>query len=1276
MRLVLFFMELYYLSKRIFSPMSISTSTTELPLIEDEPIVYEAELNPYEMDIWVEALREPHSYQFTVALSALLPGHVDFPRLRSVAEQVLKAEPAYHKAFLDQERPRLRVAFGEVWAELYEFVDEEGAAAFFDEWSCKAWDLSAPPLLNIAVGKMNNAAMLMIRAHHIVADSWALNLLCKKILDAYEGNEAARHRQIETIRHYAAKHPTLRDEELELAIRDVAEKVSHVEPVLLAKSGADFSTSHRYRRSFNISANDVTAGIENGFTPFLTVSTALAVLLSNAYGSENFFIGVPFLNRSEEEIVAVSQRANTLPVKIDVVHGNTIRDIGAGIKAFVAFLKDKESIPFGKVISALARAGVSRQLFDATVSYLRYPKPGTTPEVKETFRNIAHVHAQDAIAIHLHTYGDNTEVWGDICLNSSAFSSESAAEAFLDTLVQLIENIERDLDKPVSDINLLTLEQTEKLQRYEHGPVKQYSENDTIISLFAARSAQYSENIAIRDPEGELLTYAQLDNWSSAVAVALEGRGVGQGDIVAVSMVRSPQMMAAIFGVLKAGAAYLPIDSDYPADRIQYMLEDSGAKLVISDLLHVIQPDDPRWFDLSTVSADLPAAHEYSLKAQPHDPAYVIYTSGSTGRPKGVVVEHHSVVNRLEWMQEIHPLGSEDVILQKTPISFDVSVWELFWWAITGASVALLKQGAQRDPREIIQAISAHGVTVAHFVPSMLEPYVQALTDDRQYLSATGSLQCLFTSGEALTPTVVNKYKKLFSRDIPPPRLINLYGPTEATVDVTYYELDLKQSTDIDSVPIGFPINNTSIRIVSLHGVRQPVGMPGELQIGGVQLAKGYLNRPELTAERFVIDQHDNGSRWYRTGDLAAWSEEGAVLYLGRMDGQVKIRGNRIELGEIKNALLKLPGVLNAEVMVEDDESRGKHLVAVYVSRQALSERDLRNKLGALLPVFMIPARFVQLDNMPLTPNGKFDRAGALLGLNETKALALAGALTETEIIVAKIWGKILGQHEIATDDDFYSLGGDSILMLKVRSELEKHGYEADLSELGHHTTVRSLGHFLESTSDTFSHPKAALHPFELVSEVGQRMMGEVYDDAYPISQLQLGLLFHGREGEGARTYKDVFRYTLKTAWNEMAFKFAVQRLIRRHPALRTIFNISDYECPLQMIRRDVPVDDVLSTETPDLAEYERVIAEHMDMWSEHRYSFTSGPLFHIAIFVNHEAGCIDLVLSFHHAILDGGSVANLIRELLVSYYQGVKFTSLAILSMSYQIRRYLFRMN
>ncbi|MBC3437741.1 amino acid adenylation domain-containing protein [Pseudomonas sp. BW16M2] len=1223
--------------------MNIAINASEATLHEAQS------LSPYEQDIWVEAQREPLSHQFTVALSIRLPLSFGLDALHEAAEGVMQGEPACRRIYVEHAGAACAEAAPAPSAvERYAFADAAGAEAFFEEWSRKFWTLSGEPLVDIAVGRSPSELVLMLRAHHIVADSWALDMLARKILDVRTGGT---ERLLQS-QPFAAASPLLAADEFDTAAREVATRYAATEPVLFGKSAGTLSTAPIYRRTFQIAAADVQHALEGGITPFMSVSAALAVLLSCQYGSERFFIGVPYLNRDAARITRVEQRANTLALGVEINQHQTFREIAQAIRQEAAFLKDRQALPFGRQVSALARSGHSRQLFDATISYLRYPSHDLDALQPADLRNIAHVHAQDAVAVHLHSYGECAQVQGEVCLNSLAFASERSATEFLDAFVQLVECFQSHLDQPVSAMNLLTTEQATTLAQFEDGPAESYSEHETLMSMFESTAARHPHQVAVRDGRGAALSYAQLDAWASSLALALQARGVGRGDIVAVSLERSPRMLAAIFGVLKTGAAYLPIDSEYPQDRIQYMLEDSQAKVVITDLAQVIASSDPRWFDLAAVPEQGPQGALLRSKARPRDPAYVIYTSGSTGRPKGVVIEHHSVINRLEWMQQVHPLATTDVILQKTPVSFDVSVWELFWWSMTGASVALLAPGAQRDPRALVEAIQYHGVTVAHFVPSMLEPYVQALADDRRLLASVASLECLFTSGEALSPAVVNKYRRLFGEDTRPPRLVNLYGPTEATVDVTWFELDLRGRDDIEVVPIGFPINNTSIRIVSQHGARQPIGIPGELQIGGVQLARGYLNRAELTAERFITDPNDN-RRWYRSGDLACWEADGSILYLGRMDGQVKIRGNRIELGEIKSALMALPHILNAEILVEDDEVRGKHLIAAYVSRQPLQERQLRQQLAVTLPAFMLPSRWAALDHMPLTPNGKFDRKRALQLINSSVAVTPTAVLDEHQALVAEVWRKVLGEQDMACEDDFYSLGGDSILMLKVRSELEHRGYAIDLSALGEHTTLGDLAQVLEQHALASVPSREALPAFALVREVERKRLAEDWADAYPVSQLQLGLLFHSRERQDAKAYKDVFRYTLKMAWNEAAFRQALAGVVARHPALRTCFNLSDPGRPLQLVRRTLPVERVLAIVAIQDGRHEQRIARHMRDWAQHDYGFAEGPLFNITLFPDDNAGVVDLVLSFHHAILDGGSVANLMRELLLAYAQG-----------------------
>lgn len=1206
-------------------------------------------LSPFSQDVWVEAQRGLLSHQFTLALNIRLPKTVSIQALRQSAHHVMQTEPAC--TCLYTERLGVPIIKGNVAhsaIECFDFTNQDNAANFFDEWARKVWDLTGEPLINVAIGQTPDNVLLIIRAHHLVADSWALDVLARKILDSHIGSTAL----MDLVVPYASHNPALMQVEFDQAIDSITNRYAKTIPVLFNKTDNTCSTAPAYRRSFHIAATDVQHALEAGITPFMSVSTVLAVLLSGQYGSERFFIGVPFLNRDKTTITAVAQQANTLALSVEVTSQLTLREIATALKREAEFLKDQQSLPYGRLVSSLASSFHSRQLFDATVSYLRYPTYDIGGLNINELRSVAHVHEQDAVAIHMHSYGDCTEIHGEVCLNSAAFTSERCAVGFLDSFMQLLDNFQSNLDQPVSAINLLTSEQMQTLALFEDGPSEPYHEHETLMSMFEAMATRQPQQVAVRNHDGTSLSYQQLDAWASDVAFALEERGVGRGDIVAVSLERSPRMLVAIFAVLKTGAAYLPIDSEYPQDRIHYMLEDSQAKVVITDLTEVLDPPDSRWFDVCAMPCDEPNGVRYTSKAHSRDPAYVIYTSGSTGRPKGVVIEHHSVINRLEWMQQIHPLDNSDVILQKTPVSFDVSVWELFWWSMTGASVALLAPGAQRDPRALVEAIRNHDVTVAHFVPTMFEPYVQALTDDRQMLASVANLRCLFTSGEALSPAVVNKYRKLFSEGSRPPRLINLYGPTEATVDVTYFELDLVSRDDIEVVPIGFPINNTSIRIVSQHGVRQPIGIPGELQIGGVQLARGYLNRAELTAKQFIIDPNDK-RRWYRSGDLAGWAEDGSILYLGRMDGQVKIRGNRIELGEIKSALMTLPHILNAEILVDDDEVRGKHLIAAYVSNQPLEERSLRLQLAATLPAFMLPSRWVALEHIPLTPNGKFDRKLALQLINGDAQQVRTEVLDGHQALVADIWRKVLGPKDITYNDDFYSLGGDSILMLKVRSELEHHGYMIDLSALGEHTTLDSLALLLEQHVLANVYSREPLPAFALISEVERKHLDQTWIDAYPISQLQLGLLFHSRETQDAKAYKDVFRYTLKTTWNQSAFTCALQGVIDRHPALRSCFNLSDHGRPLQLISQSLQVDRVLAVVSTQASEHEQFVSRHMRQWAQYDYCFTDGPLFNVTLFVDESSGCVDLVFSFHHAILDGGSVANLMRELMLSYAQG-----------------------
>ncbi|WP_238390551.1 MULTISPECIES: non-ribosomal peptide synthetase [unclassified Mycolicibacterium] len=731
---------------------------------------------------------------------------------------------------------------------------------------------------------------------------------------------------------------------------------------------------------------------------------------------------------------------------------------------------------------------------------------------------------------------------------------------------------------------------------------------------------------------GSTLSYADFDAAVSQIAKVLRAKGVGRNECVAVMVPRSPEMLVAIHGVLRAGGAYVPIDPSYPAVRIHTLIDECGARLIVAgpefaEIAHDLGVD--------RVEPTIARAESVEPVAAPEDLAYVIFTSGSTGRPKGVMVEHRSVANRLTWMQRQYPLSERDVVLQKTPATFDVSVWELLWWAMAGASVALLEPGGERDPRRIIAAVERHRVTVMHFVPSMLSPFLDELEDQADSLYRVSSVHTVFCSGEALTPALVERFNQVFSTGAVP-RLVNLYGPTEATVDVSYF--DCPSKGPIDAVPIGKPIDNTTLLVLDERGNHCPVGIPGELNISGIGLARGYRGREDLTAISFVADEQVPGGRRYRTGDLARWRADGNLEFLGRIDDEVKVRGNRVSPGEIQAAMESCPGVRSAVVIAEPtaEPPHGIYLIGYFVG-EPVSVDQLRDHLTQRLPAYMVPTRFVELTAFPLTASGKVDRrALPSPGAPDRSAVA---PRTSTEATLIEVITAVLGVETVGVNDNFFSVGGDSILALAVRTEAEKRGIAFDIDDLFARPTVAELA---ASCAQPAGVPHGVTDTFAMLPAGDRAPLGDA-EDAFPATALQLGMLFHSSNGAESIMYKDVFRYRIAMPWGEKEFGEAFDRLVRRHPALRSSFDLSAYSVPVQIVWPQVPKAFDVVTGADDVLVWDYLSAMHT-----YPYDVDRAPLYSLRAFVRDEG--VDLVFAFHHAILDGWSVANLIRELVQDY--------------------------
>ncbi|MGW0323861.1 amino acid adenylation domain-containing protein [Nocardia sp. NPDC003183] len=979
---------------------------------------------------------------------------------------------------------------------------------------------------------------------------------------------------------------------------------------------------------------------ESGLSLYPYFCAMLGLYLSRVLRTDEVAIGIPFGNRANPtEQATIGHFANTLPLSIRTAGPRTVRELVSAVKADVRRMKQHERYPLGDLMGELRRLGnPARQLFDVTVAYPRLPSAAGLIDGLEEVQQPSQGYSPLAMAWTISEIDDNGPLLIRLDHAADIFDADYPIESVAEHLIALLHAGIDAVDTDPSLLPMLSAAEHDLLVDRARATARPYEDQTTIIARIMAQAERTPDAVAVHTATADSITYRGLTDRAAALSGVLRDSGVEAGDLVAVLLERGPDMLVAILGAVHAGAAYVPIDPGYPADRIAYLLADSAAKVVLTDTEMsgglVLSPEN--W------STDTPARTPAPTGT---DPAYVIYTSGSTGRPKGVVVEHHSVLNRIGWMQRQYPLGPTDVILQKTPSSFDVSVWELFWWALEGAQVALLRPGGEKDPRELLAAVADFGVTVMHFVPSMLTPFLDLLESDPTAVDEAAGLRTVFCSGEALLPHQVNRWNQTFAGlGARAPRLVNLYGPTEATVDVSYHDCPVDPARTVTRVPIGRPIDNTRLYVLGPSDQPQPVGVAGELCIAGAGLARGYRDRPELTAEKFVADPFHPGERMYRTGDLARRLADGELEYLGRIDRQVKIRGNRVELGEVENALAALPGITAATVIDRAAPDRATYLAAYCVAASAPEPAALRAALSKTLPEFMIPSLFVRVDAIPLTPSGKADRAALAAITAENSTVEHTAPRTPVEEQLALIWREVLDRESVSVFDNFYDLGGDSILLLRVRARAEARGLVISARDIAECPTIAELA----ERAGTGAVVATALAPFELVAGIDRARLRHVVD-AYPLTRLQLGMLFHSRERAESSLYHDVFRYSLRMPWDEAALRAATSRSVARHPMLRTSFELAGYSEPLQLVHAylDPPLTivDLRATETDQA---EALIRDHVEQRRLRPYVFDQPGLFDLTVY--RLADRIELVLAFHHAILDGWSVATLISELLADY--------------------------
>ncbi|MEU6997898.1 amino acid adenylation domain-containing protein [Nonomuraea sp. NPDC046570] len=984
--------------------------------------------------MWFLERFSPGTGAHTLPVSARLRGPVDAELLRSRLDALVARHESLRMTFPPgaDGLPRVRVAAApKVPLRVVRVKGPGLARSVLSADAALAFDLAEGPLLRATLVRYApDEHALLIAVHQIVCDAWSAELIMRELLasgpvpgPAVRYGDYALWQRERLAGPYLERHLAFWRAELDgLPALDLP--LDAPRPARQGYAGAWYEVWLAERLT---SAVKLLAG-KQGATTHMAFLAAFQALLAGWSGQRDFAVGSPVAGRSRPELAGlVGLFENLLPFRARLAGDPTFAELLERTRYAALDVYAHQELPFEKLVAELdlsrdvGRPPVAQALFA-----LRGHREGAAPE---PFRLESPTTRFD---LELHVTETTGGMTARFVYNRALFGADTVAR-LATRFVALLEWAVTAPDVPVGELEIRTADEQALVDGWN--ATARRHPGGTLHGLVFEQAARTPDAPAAGF-EGSWLTYRELTERAQRVAAALRAAGARPDQPVGVHLSRCLDLPVALLGVLAAGCAYLPLEPGHPEERLRGMLADAGATLVVTNR------------DLAFPGGLLVEDAERMLEAAPVDVpedalAYVIFTSGSTGRPKGVAVSHRAIVNRLRWMQRVHHLDGNDRVLHKTPTTFDVSVWELFWPLVAGAAVVIARPDCHRDTAYLRDLLHQEQVTTAHFVPSMLEPFLAEK-------GGGGPLRRVICSGEVLPPGLVRRFAEL----LPGVELHNLYGPTEAAVDVSWHRCTPGEEV----VPIGRPVDNTRLHILDRHLNPVPIGTPGELHIAGTQLARGYTGRPGLTADRFLPDPYGPpGSRLYATGDLARWRRNGEIEFLGRLDDQIKVRGMRVEPGEVEAVLREQPGVRDAVVTGHDGGLIG------YVVGEP--PPGLRDRLRATLPEHLIPTAWVRLDALPLSTSGKLDRS-ALPPPAPPADVPWEPPAGEAELAVARVWQAVLGLERVGRRDEFFAVGGDSIRGVKVVARLRAAGYEVDLRDLFAHPAVAELAAVLRVRED------------------------------------------------------------------------------------------------------------------------------------------------------------------------------------------------------------------
>ncbi|MFL5513040.1 MAG: amino acid adenylation domain-containing protein, partial [Gemmatimonadales bacterium] len=1119
--------------------------------------------------------------------------------------------------------------------ELERLISEAASAPF---------DLSRDSLLRVKLVQLAvHEHVVLLTMHHIISDGWSMGIFMNEVAALYgaycEGRESPlAELEVQYADFAIWQRGWLQGEALERQLGYWAEQLGDVATLELPTERVRPAVpSYRGGRQAFLLGRELTERLgevsrREGVTLFMTLLAGLQAVLSRYSGQSDIAVGTPIAGRTHREIEPlIGFFVNTLVLRSEVKN-ESYRALLAQVREVCLGAYAHQDLPFEKLIEELQpERELSRTpLFQVMLTLQNAPGG----ELQLPGLKLSGVGAEETMArfdlllMMSETAAGLSGVW----VYSRDLFDGARIERLSQHLQQLWGGVVADLERRVWELPLLTEAEQEQLSEWNE-TAAEFARERCLQEWIEAQVERTPAAVALRFNEEEM-SYAELNRRANQLAHYLRGSGVGPEVVVGICAQRSLELVIGLLGILKAGGAYLPLEPSYPRERLAFMLQEAGTRMLLTQAAVAERLElsaaglqslclDRDWQQLASLPATnlAPAASAENL-------AYVIYTSGSSGRPKGALLQHRGICNRLLWMQQAYELTGRDAVLQKTAYSFDVSVWEFFWPLMTGARLVLAQPEGQRDSSYLVALIRRERITVVHFVPSMLAAWL-----GEAGVEECRSLRLLVCSGEALGAELWQRVAERLSGV----ELENLYGPTEASVDVTRWSCRGEMRRE---VPIGRPIWNTELYVLGREQELLPVGVDGELYIGGVGLARGYLGRAELTAERFIPHPYSRvaGARLYRTGDLGRYLANGDISYVGRTDQQLKMRGFRIELGEVEAALRGAAGVRECVVVAHADEAGHKRLVAYVVAAGKVAAASLREHLRVSLPEYMVPAAFVFLEQLPLTANGKLDRRAlpAPDSAQLSQRLQFRPPRTAVEAELARLWAQVLGLERVGLDDNFFDLGGDSILSLQIIARAAALGLRLTAKQMFQQQTIAGLAQVVEVTA----------------AATAQESWAEQGVVTGPVALTPIQHWFFAQQRLQPEHFNQAVLLRLSAAVRVSWLRRAVQALVTHHDALRLRFTVDDkgqwQQFNAGVAEQLVVLHEVELGELSDATSALAAVAEQV----QRSLSLREGRLLRAVLLRVGVAAEPRLLLVIHHLAVDGVSWRILLEDLQVGYAQ------------------------